>query len=56
MSTPHPFRFGVTALGAASRQEWIERRVPDDRHSFRSRRSARGQSEGLWLREISHRK
>ncbi|HLZ59285.1 MAG TPA: TIGR03621 family F420-dependent LLM class oxidoreductase [Ktedonosporobacter sp.] len=23
MSTPHPFRFGVTLLGAASRQEWI---------------------------------
>ena len=25
MSTPHPFRFGVTLLGAASRQEWITR-------------------------------
>src|SRR6266487_1558391 len=23
MSTSHPFRFGVTLLGAASRQEWI---------------------------------
>jgi probable F420-dependent oxidoreductase len=23
MSTPHPFRFGVTVLGAASRHEWI---------------------------------
>jgi len=23
MSTPHPFRFGVTLLGAASRHEWI---------------------------------
>lgn len=25
MSTPHPFRFGVTLFGAASRQEWIEK-------------------------------
>ncbi|HEX6551236.1 MAG TPA: TIGR03621 family F420-dependent LLM class oxidoreductase [Ktedonobacteraceae bacterium] len=25
MSPPHPFRFGVTLLGAASRQEWIEK-------------------------------
>ncbi len=23
MSTPHPFRFGVTLFGAASRNEWI---------------------------------
>jgi alkanesulfonate monooxygenase SsuD/methylene tetrahydromethanopterin reductase-like flavin-dependent oxidoreductase (luciferase family) len=23
MRTPHPFRFGVTLLGAASRNEWI---------------------------------
>ncbi len=23
MRTPHPFRFGVTLLGAASRQQWI---------------------------------
>ncbi len=25
MSTPHPFRFGVTLPGAVSRQEWIAR-------------------------------
>lgn len=25
MSIPHPFRFGVTLLGAASRQEWIDK-------------------------------
>jgi probable F420-dependent oxidoreductase len=25
MGTPHPFRFGVTLFGAASRQEWIEK-------------------------------
>src|SRR5215470_8565519 len=25
MKTRHPFRFGVTLLGAASRQEWVEK-------------------------------
>ncbi len=31
MRTPHPFRFGVTLLGAASRREWIDkvRKVED---------------------------
>lgn len=25
MSIPHPLRFGVTVLGAPSRQEWIDK-------------------------------